>query len=152
MTSNNFLTILLIVLLQVTLEEQMICGTLKTLNEEALEDVLGSDSIQSPTGEGSLLIQQLAPICESSEFSSPPDDASLNAVMSLQTHPNSISRNNSPSSFNFESNTIYQSSRPNTPPPPPSLTPSNSSVVINMVLPSQHSSQMLRSLVDDTRL
>lgn len=30
--------------LQVTLEEQMICGALQTLNEEALEDVLQSES------------------------------------------------------------------------------------------------------------
>lgn len=44
---------------QVTLEEQMICGALQTLNEEAFEDVLGSER-PSPTGgpSGELLAQQ----------------------------------------------------------------------------------------------
>ena len=35
-----------IVLLQVTLEEQMICGALQTLNEEACEDVLDVPATQ----------------------------------------------------------------------------------------------------------
>ena len=35
-----------IVLLQVTLEEQMICGALQTLNEEACEDVLDVPAAQ----------------------------------------------------------------------------------------------------------
>lgn len=34
---------------QVTLEEQMICGALQTLNEEALEDVLQNEP--APSGE-----------------------------------------------------------------------------------------------------
>lgn len=45
---------------QVTLEEQMICGALQTLNEEAFEDVVGSER-PSPTGigpSGELLAQQ----------------------------------------------------------------------------------------------
>lgn len=44
---------------QVTLEEQMICGALQTLNEEAFEDVLGSER-PSPTNgpSGEPLAQQ----------------------------------------------------------------------------------------------
>ncbi|XP_023030560.1 kinase D-interacting substrate of 220 kDa isoform X3 [Drosophila willistoni] len=58
--------------LQVTLEEQMICGALQTLNEEAFEDVASSER-PSPTGE--MMAQlQLAPIRESSEFGSPSDE------------------------------------------------------------------------------
>lgn len=52
----------------------MICGTLQTLNEEAFEDVIGSER-PSPTGEG-IMIQQLAPIREGSELNSTPDDNS----------------------------------------------------------------------------
>lgn len=45
-----------------TLEEQMICGALQTLNEDAFEDVAISER-PSPTGE--LIVQQyLAPISE----------------------------------------------------------------------------------------
>jgi ankyrin repeat-rich membrane spanning protein len=52
----------------VTLEEQMICGALQTLNEDAFEDVAVSDARPSPTGE--LLLQHsLAPISE--ELGSP---------------------------------------------------------------------------------
>lgn len=54
---------------QVTLEEQMICGALQTLNEDAFEDVVGSER-PSPTGE--MFSQYLAPIRESSEIGSPP--------------------------------------------------------------------------------
>ncbi|XP_052861765.1 kinase D-interacting substrate of 220 kDa isoform X3 [Anopheles cruzii] len=56
--------------LQVTLEEQMICGALQTLNEDAFEDVVSSER-PSPTGE---MFSQfsLAPIRESSEIGSPP--------------------------------------------------------------------------------
>lgn len=59
------------VLLQVTLEEQMICGALQTLNEEAFEDVVGSER-PSPTGgqQGEQPQLQLAPIRESAEYSS----------------------------------------------------------------------------------
>uniref|UniRef100_A0A1L8DIU7 Uncharacterized protein n=1 Tax=Nyssomyia neivai TaxID=330878 RepID=A0A1L8DIU7_9DIPT len=54
---------------QVTLEEQMICGALQTLNEEAFEDVVGSErSGEKITGE---ILHQLDPIRESFEFSSP---------------------------------------------------------------------------------
>lgn len=50
-----------------TLEEQMICGALQTLNEDAFEDVAVSER-PSPTGE--LIVQQyLAPISE--ELGSP---------------------------------------------------------------------------------
>ena len=51
---------------QVTLEEQMICGALQTLNEDAFEDVAVSER-PSPTGELSVL--HLAPISE--ELASP---------------------------------------------------------------------------------
>lgn len=54
-------------LAQVTLEEQMICGALQTLNEEAFEDVASNEIGVSATGE--TLGQQLAPIREGSEFS-----------------------------------------------------------------------------------
>lgn len=46
----------------------MICGALQTLNEDAFEDVLGSER-PSPTGEH--MLQHLAPIRESSELGSP---------------------------------------------------------------------------------
>uniref|UniRef100_A0A182P1J7 Uncharacterized protein n=1 Tax=Anopheles epiroticus TaxID=199890 RepID=A0A182P1J7_9DIPT len=55
---------------QVTLEEQMICGALQTLNEDAFEDVVSSSERPSPTGE--MFSQYLAPIRESSEIGSPP--------------------------------------------------------------------------------
>uniref|UniRef100_A0A182QVK2 KAP NTPase domain-containing protein n=1 Tax=Anopheles farauti TaxID=69004 RepID=A0A182QVK2_9DIPT len=55
---------------QVTLEEQMICGALQTLNEDAFEDVVSSSERPSPTGE--MFSQFLAPIRESSEIGSPP--------------------------------------------------------------------------------
>lgn len=72
---------------QVTLEEQMICGALQTLNEEAYEDVASSDL---PTGvaitppppinqaSGEL---HLEPIRESSEFGSPCDDSRYNNII-----------------------------------------------------------------------
>lgn len=126
----------------------MICGTLQTLNEEAFEDVLGSDTIQSPTGEGLMLIQQLAPIRESSEYSSPPEDAtSLNAVMTLNAQI--IPRNYSSHNNIYDCDTVYQVSRSNTP-PPPSLTPS-SSTIINMAPASEQSSPFIQT-IDDTRL
>ena len=53
-----------------TLEEQMICGALQTLNEDAFEDVVSSSERPSPTGE--MFSQYLAPIRESSEIGSPP--------------------------------------------------------------------------------
>ncbi|XP_058117079.1 kinase D-interacting substrate of 220 kDa isoform X3 [Anopheles coustani] len=56
---------------QVTLEEQMICGALQTLNEDAFEDVVSSSERPSPTGE-MFSTQYLAPIRESSEIGSPP--------------------------------------------------------------------------------
>jgi len=71
---------------KVTLEEQMICGALQTLNEEAFEDVLGSER-PSPTGgsAGEMSVQQqLAPIRESSEFGSPPDDALMIDCLQLE--------------------------------------------------------------------
>ncbi|XP_073943884.1 ankyrin repeat-rich membrane spanning isoform X4 [Choristoneura fumiferana] len=42
---------------QVTLEEQMICGALQTLNEEAMEDVLQSEPPSHPDEEGSLQLR-----------------------------------------------------------------------------------------------
>lgn len=55
---------------QVTLEEQMICGALQTLNEEAFEDVASNEMGPAP---GETLSQQLAPIREGSEFSTSMD-------------------------------------------------------------------------------
>lgn len=45
---------------QVTLEEQMICGALQTLNEEAMEDVLQSEPPSHP-GEPLRTISELTP-------------------------------------------------------------------------------------------
>lgn len=69
--------------MQVTLEEQMICGALQTLNEEAFEDVVCSERpTPSPTGQvpgemminnsstGTQLPPHLAPIRESVESGS----------------------------------------------------------------------------------
>ncbi|XP_022230144.2 kinase D-interacting substrate of 220 kDa isoform X10 [Drosophila obscura] len=79
--------------LQVTLEEQMICGTLQTLNEEAYEDVASSER-PSPTGEmlATASQLQLAPIRESSEFGSPSDELMLTTI--LQHHAKSQNNNN----------------------------------------------------------
>ncbi|XP_034654132.1 kinase D-interacting substrate of 220 kDa isoform X4 [Drosophila subobscura] len=79
--------------LQVTLEEQMICGTLQTLNEEAYEDVASSER-PSPTGEmlATASQLQLAPIRESSEFGSPCDELKLTSI--LQHHAKSQNNNN----------------------------------------------------------
>lgn len=62
---------------QVTLEEQMICGALQTLNEEAFEDVASNEMGPAP---GETLSQQLAPIREGSEFSTSMDSG-LSVVM-----------------------------------------------------------------------
>jgi ankyrin repeat-rich membrane spanning protein len=73
---------------QVTLEEQMICGALQTLNEDAFEDCALSER-PSPTGE---LIQQysLAPISE--ELGSPTH--SRNCENFLDDAPNQLTPNN----------------------------------------------------------
>ncbi|XP_026841387.1 kinase D-interacting substrate of 220 kDa isoform X2 [Drosophila persimilis] len=78
---------------QVTLEEQMICGTLQTLNEEAYEDVASSER-PSPTGEmlATASQLQLAPIRESSEFGSPSDELKLTSI--LQHHAKTQNNNN----------------------------------------------------------
>lgn len=71
-----------------TLEEQMICGALQTLNEDAFEDCAVSER-PSPTGE---LIQQysLAPISE--ELGSPTH--SRNCENFLDNTPNPSNSNN----------------------------------------------------------
>lgn len=78
---GHYIASLVIAFLQVTLEEQMICGALQTLNEEAFEDVISNDrgggSGNNSTGE--TLGQQLAPIRESFEFNTPSDN--LNVIM-----------------------------------------------------------------------
>uniref|UniRef100_A0A2A4JWT6 Uncharacterized protein n=1 Tax=Heliothis virescens TaxID=7102 RepID=A0A2A4JWT6_HELVI len=48
---------------QVTLEEQMICGALQTLNEEALEDVLQSEPPSHPDEESTLQLRLPASQC-----------------------------------------------------------------------------------------
>lgn len=72
---------------QVTLEEQMICGALQTLNEEAFEDVASNEMTGVAPGE--TLSQQLAPIREGSEFSS-----SVDSGLSVPAFHNSNSSNN----------------------------------------------------------
>ncbi|XP_053626108.1 kinase D-interacting substrate of 220 kDa B isoform X11 [Plodia interpunctella] len=47
---------------QVTLEEQMICGALQTLNEEALEDVLQSEPPPPPDEDSTLQLLACAPV------------------------------------------------------------------------------------------
>jgi len=59
---------------KVTLEEQMICGALSTLNEDAFEDVASSEQAGSSTGStGELIIQHtsLQPISEEQLLGSP---------------------------------------------------------------------------------
>lgn len=79
-----------------TLEEQMICGALQTLNEDAYEDVAVSER-PSPTGE--LILQQysLAPISE--ELGSPTHSRSCEAFFdntsNNQLTPNNHSTSNS---------------------------------------------------------
>lgn len=82
---------------QVTLEEQMICGALQTLNEDAFEDV---SERPSPTGE---LVQQysLAPITE--ELGSPTH--SRNCENFHDNTPNRLISNNN--RFEDNSTVIY---------------------------------------------
>ncbi|XP_060660122.1 LOW QUALITY PROTEIN: kinase D-interacting substrate of 220 kDa [Drosophila nasuta] len=90
---------------QVTLEEQMICGALQTLNEEAFEDVASSER-PSPSGlpTGEMLAAaaqlQLAPICETSEFGSPSDEQRVNSLLQYNNNNNSNNNNNNSSSNN----------------------------------------------------
>ncbi|XP_073848300.1 ankyrin repeat-rich membrane spanning isoform X7 [Musca autumnalis] len=83
---------------QVTLEEQMICGALQTLNEDAFEDVASSERPSPsgmPTGEMIAAAAQLhlAPIRESSEFGSPSDEQKLNNNL-IPYNNNNINNNN----------------------------------------------------------
>ncbi|XP_037945191.1 kinase D-interacting substrate of 220 kDa B-like isoform X3 [Teleopsis dalmanni] len=78
---------------QVTLEEQMICGALQTLNEEAFEDVASSERPSPsgmPTGEMLAAAAQLhlAPIRESSEFGSPSDEQKTNNILQYASNNN----------------------------------------------------------------
>jgi ankyrin repeat-rich membrane spanning protein len=59
----------------------MICGALQTLNEDAFEDVVGDRSDRSPANgpTGEVQLQQLAPICEGSEFGSPIQNNSMHS-------------------------------------------------------------------------
>ncbi|XP_026744972.1 kinase D-interacting substrate of 220 kDa B isoform X3 [Trichoplusia ni] len=50
---------------QVTLEEQMICGALQTLNEEALEDVMQSEPPSHPDEESTLQLRLAGSLCSS---------------------------------------------------------------------------------------
>jgi ankyrin repeat-rich membrane spanning protein len=87
----------------VTLEEQMICGALQTLNEDAFEDVAVSER-PSPTGELTLQQYSLAPISE--ELASPSnsrkcesflDNASSNHRLSLTSNSSRVDDNSSQS-------------------------------------------------------
>lgn len=86
-------------LVQVTLEEQMICGALQTLNEEAFEDVASSER-PSPSGlpTGEMLAAasqlQLAPICETSEFGSPGDEQKIQNLLQYNNNNNNNGNNN----------------------------------------------------------
>ncbi|XP_030381684.1 kinase D-interacting substrate of 220 kDa isoform X3 [Scaptodrosophila lebanonensis] len=86
--------------LQVTLEEQMICGALQTLNEEAFEDVASSER-PSPSGmpTGEMLAAaaqlQLAPIRESSEFGSPSDEQKITNILQYNINANNNNNNSS---------------------------------------------------------
>lgn len=75
-----------------TLEEQMICGALQTLNEDAFEDVAVSER-PSPTGE--LTLQQyLAPISE--ELGSPSNSRKCESFLdNASNHRLSITSNSS---------------------------------------------------------
>lgn len=90
-------------LVQVTLEEQMICGALQTLNEEAFEDVASSER-PSPSGlpTGEMLAAasqlQLAPICETSEFGSPGDEQKIHNLLQYNNNNNNNGNNNNNSS------------------------------------------------------
>lgn len=72
----------------------MICGALQTLNEDAFEDVIGSE--RSPTNgpSGEILLQQLAPICEGSEFGSPTQNNSMQSYDELfeENNNNNLNR------------------------------------------------------------
>lgn len=75
---------------QVTLEEQMICGALQTLNEEAFEDVIGSER-PSPTGgppSGEMFAHQLEPIREITENGYSPRESTCppHCGFSMQDH------------------------------------------------------------------
>lgn len=65
---------------QVTLEEQMICGALQTLNEEALEDVLQSEPPSHP-GEPLRTIREYPPPSPS------PGDEALPPALPLPLPP-----------------------------------------------------------------
>lgn len=94
-----------------TLEEQMICGALQTLNEDAFEDVAGSER-PSPTGE--LNVQQcLAPISE--EHGSP--TYSRNSENPFDNTSNYlISNNNRFDDMNQTPTVIIIPNHPTTPP------------------------------------
>ncbi|KRF80420.1 kinase D-interacting substrate of 220 kDa isoform X3 [Drosophila virilis] len=98
---------------QVTLEEQMICGALQTLNEEAFEDVASSER-PSPSGlpTGEMLAAaaqlQLAPIRESSEFGSPSDDQNINNLLQYNANNNNSQSNNNNNNNNSSSSSNAQ--------------------------------------------
>ncbi|KAI8128370.1 hypothetical protein CVS40_1791 [Lucilia cuprina] len=98
-------------ILQVTLEEQMICGALQTLNEDAFEDVASSERPSPsglPTGEMIAAAAQLhlAPIRESSEFGSPSDEQKFNNnLLPYSSNNNNNINNNNNNSNNFNTTT-----------------------------------------------
>ena len=85
-----------------TLEQEMICGALSTLNEDAFEDVTSNQNPNSASGStGELYVTQnyLAPITE--EFGSPTpsrsyesffDDANQYEIVNNNNSNNNISR------------------------------------------------------------
>ncbi|KAM7344632.1 ankyrin repeat-rich membrane spanning isoform 5-T5 [Cochliomyia hominivorax] len=98
---------------QVTLEEQMICGALQTLNEDAFEDVASSERPSPsglPTGEMIAAATQLhlAPIRESSEFGSPSDEQKYNNNILPYVSNNNNNNNNNSNNFNNTTPTLQQ--------------------------------------------
>ncbi|XP_065370599.1 kinase D-interacting substrate of 220 kDa isoform X3 [Calliphora vicina] len=98
---------------QVTLEEQMICGALQTLNEDAFEDVASSERPSPsglPTGEMIAAAAQLhlAPIRESSEFGSPSDEQKFNNNLLPYVSNNNNNNNNNNNSNNLNTTPTSQ--------------------------------------------
>jgi ankyrin repeat-rich membrane spanning protein len=84
----------------------MICGALQTLNEEAFEDVVGSDR-PSPDTLGEMFGTHLAPIKENSEYGSPPRlSYSTNSLCSDSFQPTSNCNNNKAPNRSFHEDSL----------------------------------------------
>ena len=84
----------------------MICGALQTLNEEAFEDVVGSDR-PSPEMLGEMFAHHLAPIKENSEYGSPPRlSYSTNSLCSDSFQQSSATNNNNNKHHSFHEDSL----------------------------------------------